>query len=130
MAKEPRMVHRIDKTVLNMVHKAQTTATPIFLPFSSYSGILMVICRSEVPTRNFFGLSLRHCGVSEGSSSWPSWQSLLWRSLHLTTRPISTSKEINNSTSGRWNWQWHNIGKTKYICKLWLDGCFTREPPV
>ena len=35
MAKEPRIVHRIDKTVLNTVHKAQTTATPIFLPFNS-----------------------------------------------------------------------------------------------
>ena len=39
---DPLMVHKSDKTVLKTVHKAQTTATPIFLPFNSVTEIICV----------------------------------------------------------------------------------------
>ena len=43
MAKDPRMVHKRDKTVLRTVHSAHTTATPIFLPFNSTKEILFAV---------------------------------------------------------------------------------------
>ena len=43
---DPRMVHKSDKTVLKTVHKAQTTATPIFLPFNSVTEIIRAFPKS------------------------------------------------------------------------------------
>ena len=53
MANDPLMVHKRDKTVLKTVHKAHTTATPIFLPFNSSTEI--IFCTSDI----FFGKSFQ-----------------------------------------------------------------------